>query len=491
MVAPSGSEAEEKMHRDLLATDFAPSGVRARCLNACVEEDERRICDVDIKISCLELQLQELRARRHAFIESSAMKKALLAPMRTLTPEVLGEVFSWCIHATMDVSDGRGSIAADAAPLLLGRVCKRWRRVALGTPHLWTTLSLTTILTVNPLVVVPMWLHHSKSLPIDIYISPDWSHLPCGHSLSEGVQTNVLQYISHHVHRCRVFHYCASPKALEELFRSGRDIHAPFLHDLRIEPTTHFPRDWKCGKINAPNLQSLHIDDPQILLELIHTDHHADSFRHLRSLSLGWVREEDIIQMLEILYTPSIASLSLTTWCDNTPSLAPALRNFLSASTPPLKELRLIRPGIHVCRANLTSILDVLPSLESLYLLGVDLSAAFLTALTPKSMEHPTTWLLPRLRSLHLESVNLTGPVNALLVRMVESRNSHCNHWHADNREGFKRLIHVVMVDCQLPRIQQATWKRLVRDFKGFAVEGLEDCWDCTLFLLHSLSPPN
>jgi len=202
------SEMDDMIHRGLLATGFVLSGNEAHPLRSSIEEQERIILDIDARIGCLKRQLMQLRARRLAFVESSATKRALLAPVRKLAPEILGEVFKWCIPVARFINDPCGRITPNSAPLLLIQVCRQWRRVALGTPHLWTTLALECDPAVNPRIVISMWLQHSRSLPIDIYISGQCN-------------STVLHPISEHMHRVRVFHYQVQAGSVGVVFPAG------------------------------------------------------------------------------------------------------------------------------------------------------------------------------------------------------------------------------------------------------------------------------
>jgi hypothetical protein len=58
----------------------------------------------------------------------------VLAPARRILPEILSEIFFWCL------SDGILRSAKDA-PIVLGQVCSYWRSVV-STPKLWSSLSL-------------------------------------------------------------------------------------------------------------------------------------------------------------------------------------------------------------------------------------------------------------------------------------------------------------------------------------------------------------
>jgi hypothetical protein len=113
----------------ILATDFAPD---ERKLRAVMDQQREEMKQLDAEISRPEGRLGELHARRASVRQAYDVNKGLLAPVRKLPPETLGEVFMYCL------TDLSGPGAFQQAPLHLMRVCRRWRRVAAGTPYLWT-----------------------------------------------------------------------------------------------------------------------------------------------------------------------------------------------------------------------------------------------------------------------------------------------------------------------------------------------------------------
>jgi hypothetical protein len=218
------------MRPDLLATNFAPSDIEAGPSRTSIEEHERTFADIDRQISSedLECPLEELRMRRLSLVESSTIQKALLAPIRKPAPEILGEVFEWCISVTIN-AQGISTRTPHSAPLLLLRVRRRWRRVSVGTRQLWTNLGVQWPIA-NPLIMIPMWLQYSRSLPVNIYIGTERSQdlLALGHRPSMPIRKFIFQCISEHVHRCRVFHYEAGSDSLRDIFPPGRHIVLPF-----------------------------------------------------------------------------------------------------------------------------------------------------------------------------------------------------------------------------------------------------------------------
>lgn len=71
-----------------------------------------------------------------------AALESLSSPWRKLPPELLVEVFSWCIPF-QDV------LSTSSAPLLLTRICSRWYNLSVNSPSLWTSIILAENFLVN------------------------------------------------------------------------------------------------------------------------------------------------------------------------------------------------------------------------------------------------------------------------------------------------------------------------------------------------------
>ncbi|THH16266.1 hypothetical protein EW146_g4337 [Bondarzewia mesenterica] len=88
-------------------------------------------------------------------------------------PEVISEIF---FHALPD--DPRQPISIDAVPILLTRVCKQWRTIALSSPRLWNEFSISDTRAWSDesiesfCNVVDAWLPLSGALPISCHLVP-------------------------------------------------------------------------------------------------------------------------------------------------------------------------------------------------------------------------------------------------------------------------------------------------------------------------------
>ena len=160
------------IHLDLktLAMDFVPNALAMGMLRGLVHQQDEQLKGLDDEISQLRFHLHTLEEQRAKVAESRRLHLALLAPIRKLAPEILGEVFmqhllhyrSTCSQSTSDrpTSDVR-------LPLLL--VCQRWKRIAIGTPGLWT-FSLIGPAPWKSHSGLQMCLDNSGCLPIQVQL---------------------------------------------------------------------------------------------------------------------------------------------------------------------------------------------------------------------------------------------------------------------------------------------------------------------------------
>ncbi|KAF8587894.1 hypothetical protein K439DRAFT_1658866 [Ramaria rubella] len=506
----------------LHASDFLPNTAQTKQIRSVVQVQNSTVHALDAQISFLEAQLCDLRAQRIALIESSTVKKALLAPIRKLAPETLGEVFELASNGSITPGVQR-IITADCTPILLGMVCRKWRRVAQGTPQLWTTIALerTTELTkkVNPFIVIPEWLSRSGCLPVDIYLGDGLEKL-----LISGRHMNAfrscMEVLGDHFHRCRSFHVTnAFPNVLAALFPLGRCRDASSLRDFRVIPSTSAlpQRPLVLGQITAPNLENIDVHRPstffhsmaldysqlrslrwntflssndresslealtQVLglcpnleeCEIVHPSHSTSSLDKssivsvpsLRRLRLKFTLQRDPSPLLSVLRTPGLESLTLehTSPISNVPGFGGALSTFISAGMMPLKELRLTRL---ILSAEDAVLFTSLSRLESLHLSQCFMHPAFVDALTPKRDVHPDTWVAPKLSSISMTS---SAFPEGTLPEMLEQRLARPDVLNMD-ASYRPRLKSLSLLACRLSDADGIALTRLTEVYEGFCV---------------------
>ncbi|KAF8840025.1 hypothetical protein BDN67DRAFT_904380, partial [Paxillus ammoniavirescens] len=119
MSAPRQAEYLSAQHA--LARDSA----KLQLLNDGIEECRQRIARAHADMCILERQ-------HNATQRLVSIHRARLSPLRILPDELLQEIFKRCLPDTRYIVPNIYS-----APLVLTRVCRRWRVVAHGTSELW------------------------------------------------------------------------------------------------------------------------------------------------------------------------------------------------------------------------------------------------------------------------------------------------------------------------------------------------------------------
>ncbi|KAJ7189113.1 hypothetical protein C8R46DRAFT_34916 [Mycena filopes] len=103
-------------------------------IHGLVNQGRRELARYDAEIERVEAIFAELCSQRGALARHVDRYKSMVAPVRRLPPELLMEIFELCGHP-------RG---ADLNLLALSQVCSHWRRVAVGTPGLWSHVDVDT-----------------------------------------------------------------------------------------------------------------------------------------------------------------------------------------------------------------------------------------------------------------------------------------------------------------------------------------------------------
>ncbi|KAK7005946.1 hypothetical protein R3P38DRAFT_2647635 [Favolaschia claudopus] len=155
-----------------LNTNYTPSD----------EEIETIRRDLDphiLELERLNERISELTAQKTQLEGYINSHKALISHPRRLPPDILQEIFIACLPTTRNAV-----MSAQEAPLLLCRICRQWRAVALSTPRLWSYLHLSAgfISAVDArLSAVSQWLQRAAACPITLSLShEDWNYYRSG-----------------------------------------------------------------------------------------------------------------------------------------------------------------------------------------------------------------------------------------------------------------------------------------------------------------------
>ncbi|KAF8549584.1 hypothetical protein OG21DRAFT_569652 [Imleria badia] len=179
--------------------------------------------------------------------------QALISPARRIPPEVLSEAFYHCLPKTPYVTPRDVE-----APMVLTRVCRHWRAVAMSTPRLWSSLSihLQKIACEAYRRGCESWLARAKSVPLAIRVLNDVNMFGADPTLLESVVLWLRPLISQSTDL-----WWHGP-SLPTLFVPMPDTDLPIQH-LRITshrdtPAIHFPGPAR--RLRTVSLQCLNYD---------------------------------------------------------------------------------------------------------------------------------------------------------------------------------------------------------------------------------------
>jgi hypothetical protein len=118
-----------------LQSNQAPSEDETREIKALRANPLEEISIIDVEIEQIEGILNSLKRKRAHIQESIHDFNTILAPVRRLSTDVLGVIFSHCL-----ATHRNPIINASEAPILLTQICRDWRSIALSIPRLWSRL---------------------------------------------------------------------------------------------------------------------------------------------------------------------------------------------------------------------------------------------------------------------------------------------------------------------------------------------------------------
>ncbi|KIJ26211.1 hypothetical protein M422DRAFT_236622, partial [Sphaerobolus stellatus SS14] len=125
---------------NLLGTDYVPNFLETQSIGEIMARYENTMRGMDAKLEELRNEMARIQDAKQQVQLKLHKLLGLLAPIRRLPPELLGQTF---VHALLITPSWPNQdicvndISSKTMPLVLLRVCKRWRRIALHTPRLF------------------------------------------------------------------------------------------------------------------------------------------------------------------------------------------------------------------------------------------------------------------------------------------------------------------------------------------------------------------
>jgi hypothetical protein len=111
----------------------------AQSIRAIIAERQQQLDRVEHEMSGLKAVAdtfnglyEQLGEKRDKINQSMNSHKGLISPLRRLPDEILSLIFIHCLP-----EDSHLSLVKNKAPVLLTRICRQWRNIALDMPRLW------------------------------------------------------------------------------------------------------------------------------------------------------------------------------------------------------------------------------------------------------------------------------------------------------------------------------------------------------------------
>ena len=93
--------------------------------------------------------------------KSDGIPESLLSPIQCMPAEIMAEIFCWSLP-------NNPNLKVSYPPLLLGRVCSNWRKIALSTPRLWSSLGFESGFIPSSVTGIETWLTRAGSCPLTL-----------------------------------------------------------------------------------------------------------------------------------------------------------------------------------------------------------------------------------------------------------------------------------------------------------------------------------
>lgn len=155
---------------DRLNTNYVPSDSEMLEIRLLLMDPVEELARLDAQVGEMEITLSLLKEKRASLKVPIDAHRALISPMRHVPLDVLQEVFLSCLP-----SEHNALIDPTEAPLLLGRICRHWRRVAYSTPMLWSSIYIPlfnyeyTSPSLSKLErLIEAWLERSATCPLSV-----------------------------------------------------------------------------------------------------------------------------------------------------------------------------------------------------------------------------------------------------------------------------------------------------------------------------------
>jgi hypothetical protein len=232
---------------------------------------------VDTEVARLRAAILELKSPRASLVKAAGNARSLADSLRKLPLEILAEIF-FLTYSSINFHDGRkrdSSIADHDMPIVLtGNVCSSWRNIAISTPKLWSSITIT----MNREDLPPWALQRLQKvleLSGNVLLDLTVRILRLPRTIESLASTAVFPLIHKHSRRCKQLVIRGHIDHLDEFFRTDLSAHSfnsesgalslqlPSLRNLFLSIINHATQEGSrkldISSTSAPNLRLVSI----------------------------------------------------------------------------------------------------------------------------------------------------------------------------------------------------------------------------------------
>ncbi|KAH9479186.1 hypothetical protein JR316_0007772 [Psilocybe cubensis] len=291
-----------------LGSTYIPNEIELVTIKQHISEHMAELKVLEARVDLALKAYEDLRTQYDTLSLKIDQYKALASPLRRLPTEILAEIFFYCLP-----TETNSIISPNEAPLILTRVCSKWRKIALTTPIIWSTIHISTppIDSRNSLTLrddyisrqvecrtklVFDWIARSGECPLYISI-----FIPVNsHPVWAGFEKQVLRCLNSNSHRWKETNFNMPSRYLSDIFAMDRS-KFPMLTSLAITVVDLYLLDrptlaQRHGICEASNLTAVSFENiPEDLTQLpLHW-----ARLHTLSLTCGSRSISDVGKVLE------------------------------------------------------------------------------------------------------------------------------------------------------------------------------------------------
>jgi len=354
----------------LLQTNYYPTPLDQASLTNVISKYEQESKQWEETITSLQEQLRDANTKKEKVDFRLRTAKGMSALIRRIPEEVLGEIFYWCTRTSGLSCDKLltfwpDRVSSKDAPFSLLQVCRRWKRIALQTPKLFTEIYLPGGYYLNnhtnPLTVISMSVAYSGTLPLEVYINPsNWYK----------TNTETFQLFGNskdHMHRITTLVTSLGPH-IRALLPEGTTTELPNLRRLEFiekQGVSFNAGDLHIGQLIAKGLRMVDLGNLPSRLKLLYFGENLKHFRvgyagslepstlvnffrqdhpNLESLDVNYEELGDVASIIippQPIHLPKLTNFS-PCWGKSVQSNSEILQHVLSnLRTPKLKKFHL------------------------------------------------------------------------------------------------------------------------------------------------------